>query len=257
MRGTKMKLKICSFNSRCDTANDGINNFSCRTGKILEFLKAESPDIIGFQEITPTMREWYVENLTDYYTVGAGRNPDLSGEAPLIAFKKRDMQLVSCDTVMLSSAPKKFGSRYEGSDQSSCPRAYCRVLLKHDKVAEPFYVYNVHTDHIGAAARMLASAQLVQDISTCGRLFFMTGDFNAKPDSPEIALITKSSFISDATASVGGTFHAYGKLDEPVKIDYVFTAKGQIPTECYAVGDNPPDGVYVSDHNPVVAVFEI
>lgn len=252
-----MKLKICSFNSRCDTADDGINNFSCRTGKILEFLKAESPDVIGFQEITPTMREWYIENLADYYTVGAGRNADLTGEAPLIAFKKRDMQLVSCETVMLSSSPAVFGSRYGGSDQSNCPRAYCRALLKHKDVEKPFYVYNVHTDHIGDTARALASVQLVQDISSADGLFFMTGDFNAQPDSPEIKLITESPFVSDATASIGGTFHAYGKLENPTKIDYIFTRRGVNPDECYAVVDNPEDGVYVSDHNPIIAVFEM
>lgn len=252
-----MKLKICSFNSRCDVANDGINNFFSRTGKILGFLKTENPDIIGFQEITPTMREWYIENLTDYYTVGAGRNADYSGEAPLIAFKKRDMQLVSCETVMLSSSPEKFGSKYEGSDQSGCPRAYCRVLLKHKDIAKPFYVYNVHTDHVGAMARALASMQLLQDISTKDSLFFMTGDFNAEPDSAEIKLITCCPFISDATKDVGPTFHAYGQLKNPIKIDYVFTSSNLSATEVYKVKDEPKDGVYISDHNPVIAVFDL
>ena len=252
-----MKLKVCSFNSRCDVANDGINNFECRKGKILEFINRENPDIIGFQEITPTMREWYVENLNDYYTVGSGRNADFSGEAPLIAFKKRDMQLLSCETVMLSSSPEIFGTKYEGSDQSACPRAYCRALLKHKDIEKPFYVYNVHTDHVGAMARSLASMQLVQDISTKDGLFFMTGDFNAEPDSAEIKLITDCSFISDVTKDIGATFHAYGQLKNPIKIDYVFTNKSLTATEVYKVKDEPKDGVYISDHNPVIAVFDL
>ena len=252
-----MRLKVCSFNSRCDIANDGINNFECRKGRILEFIRAEDPDIIGFQEITPTMREWFVESLEDYYTVGAGRNPDLTGEAPLIAFKKRDMQLVSCETVMLSSSPEVFGSRYEGSDQSHCPRAYCRALLKHKDIEKPFYVYNVHTDHVGAMARALASVQLVQDISTRDGIFFMTGDFNAEPESREIRLITECPFVSDVTRDVGATFHAYGKLDNPVKIDYIFTNLATDPRESYAVEDIPVDGIYISDHLPVVADFTV
>ena len=66
-------LKIMSFNMRMSHTNDGINNFENRKTKILDMLAAENPDIIGFQEITPEMRDWIIENLTDYYAVGAGR----------------------------------------------------------------------------------------------------------------------------------------------------------------------------------------
>ena len=252
-----MKIKICSFNARFDGANDGINAFTCRTPRLLEFLKAESPDIIGFQEVTPTMRAWFVENMPDYYSVGGGRNPDCSGEAPLIAFKKRDMQLIGAKTEMLSPTPEKFGTRYAGIDQSKCPRAYCRVLLKHNDIDEPFYVYNAHTDHIGVLSRTLSSAQLVSDISSHDSLFFMTGDFNALPDSTEIKLIAAPERIVDVSASLGGTFHAYGKRQTPEKIDYIFADSRLKAAECYIVPDEPVDGVYVSDHNPIVAVFEI
>ena len=251
-----MKLKICSFNARFDGAKDGINAFTCRTERIRDFLKAEEPDIIGFQEVTSTMRAWFVENMPDYYTVGGGRNPDCSGEAPLIAFKKRDMQLIGAKTDMLSPTPEKFGSRFAGTDQSKCPRSYCRLLLKHNEIDEPFYVYNVHTDHIGAISRTLASAQLVTDISSHGSLFFMTGDFNATPDASEIKLISAPERIVDVSSALGGTFHAYGKLESPVKIDYIFADSRAVATDCYVVADEPVEGVYISDHNPIVAIFE-
>jgi len=75
------------------------------------------------------------------------------------------------------------------------------------KSSEPFYVYNVHTDHKGSVARALASSQLLQDITSHGAPFFMTGDFNATPDAPEIQMITacraRRSPISEPVVTVG------------------------------------------------------
>lgn len=254
------RLKIMTFNLRLATDSDGGNSFTYRKPRISAFLKEANADVIGFQEITPLMREWLVGELSDYYTVGGGREADCMGESSLIAFRKDRMMLLSCDTVMLSNAPHVFGSRYDGSDQSGCPREYVRVLLKHRDIAEPFLVYNVHTDHIGPVSRMLASAQLLQDVTSRTQKFFLTGDFNAMPDAPEIKMITatKTKAIKDATATLGGTFHNYGHCIPPLKIDYVFTNADTKVLEAVRVEDTPAAGTpYISDHNPVYIVAEL
>ncbi len=254
------QLKIMSFNMRLDQANDGENHFSHRRPRIKQFIDETAADIIGFQEITPTMRAWLVETFPNYYMVGVGRAADYSDETALIAFRKDTMALMSCDTVMLSTAPRMFGSRYDGSDQSPCPREYVKVCLKHRDVAEPFYVYNVHTDHAGQIARMLASTQIMQDITSHGKKFFFTGDFNACPDAPEIAMITQcqSRKIIDATAELGGTFHNYGREKEPWKIDYIFVDASIRLLESVRATDSPAPGTpYISDHYPVYIVAEL
>lgn len=252
-------LKIMSFNMRMSHANDGVNNFVNRKPRILEMLTSEDPDIIGFQEITPEMRDFIIENLADYYAVGAGRGATYNDEAPLIAFKKLDMQLISCDTVMLSTTPSVPGSVYEGSDQSRCPRAYAKAFLKHKDIDKPFYVYNVHTDHVGALSRTLASLQMLQDITSHNREFLLTGDFNAHPDSREIKMITdcRSRRIIDATASLDGTFHDYGRRENNVKIDYIFASDGVNVIDSNIVSDEPVNGVYYSDHFAVTATVEL
>ena len=253
-------LKIMSFNMRFDTPADKNNSFQSRKGRIADFLNEERADIIGFQEITPAMRDWLVDTLSDYYTVGVGRAEDYSGETALIAFRKDTMALKSCDTVMLSTTPEIFGSRYDGSDQSPCPREYVRVCLKHRDIADPFYVYNVHTDHRGQIARMLAVSQIMRDIASRREKFFLTGDFNALPEAPEISMITScaSRPVIDATASLGGTFHDFGRLDCPQKIDYIFTDATIKIRECARVQDEPLENrTYISDHNPIYIIAEL
>jgi len=256
---SSVNLMVMSFNMRCDVASDGINAFENRKARIAEMLGRYSPDVIGFQEITPTMREWLVETLSDYYTVGAGRNADYSGESALIAYKKSVFDLISCESIMLSSTPHIMGSRYEGTDQSRCPRVYTRLLLKHKDIRDPIYFYNVHTDHEGHLARTLATVQLLQDICSHNRNFVMTGDFNAQPDDDEIKMLTAATArrVIDASEKVGGTFHNYGRLELPIKIDYIFTDARNKVIDCSLIEDESVNDVYLSDHNPLFAVLEI
>lgn len=256
---SSVNLMVMSFNMRNSNAKDGINDFENRKPRIEEMLNRYSPDLVGFQEITPVMREWLVETFSQYYMVGAGRNADYSGERCLVAFKKDIFDLVAADTVMLSSTPRVMGSRYEGSDQSNCPRAYTRLTLKHRDMRDAFVFYNVHTDHLGSVSRMLASQQLLGDIASHNRNFIMTGDFNARPDSDEIKMLTANTVrkIVDVSDAINSTFHGYGKREEPTKIDYIFTDLRNKAVDCYIVEDEPVNDVYLSDHVPLVAVLEM
>ena len=46
-------------------------------------------------------------------------------------------------------------------------------------------------------------------------------------------------------------------MNKDVKIDYVFTNLPTNSDESYAVDDPHEDGIYISDHNPVVAFVEV
>ena len=89
----------------------------------------------------------------------------------------------------------------------------------------------------------------------------ITGDFNATPDTAEIKMMTvnKAFPMVDATALLGPTYHAFGKIpaEKCVKIDYVFTNLPTDVNESYALSDQPIDGIYISDHCPVVAFVEV
>ncbi len=252
-------MKIMSFNLRVDNSYDGINAFSCRIARVLDTINGESPDIIGFQEVTDSMRKAVRENLKDYTTIGCGRNSDYHGEAMLIAFKTELFELIEVKNVWLSETPDVPGTKYE-IDHSGCPRMYTSVLLKHNDIAAPFRFVNTHLDHEGAKARLLESEQLCSDLGKYGEKFILTGDFNATPNSPEILLITdklQHRGCIDCTADLGPTFHDFGKypIEKQVKIDYIFT--DGVCKNAYKVEDFPVNGQYYSDHNAVCAEIEL
>ena len=255
------KLKIMTFNLRVEApGHDGINDLPNRKGRIIETINTEAPDLIGFQEARDGTRAWLRDTLTDYVVVGCGRYEDYRGESAPLAFRKDKFEMVSMDTFWLSSTPKAPASTYEGSDQSDCPRIVTAVVLKPIESSELLLFINTHTDHLGSVARTLSSAQLLEYASKKGLATVITGDFNATPNTTEIKMLTKSKAfpLVDATALIGPTFHAFGKIPQSdcVKIDYVFTNLPCDLNESYALSDKPVDGIYISDHCPVVAFIE-
>lgn len=250
-----MKLKVMSFNLRMECEADGINHFSNREGRVLETIRAEKPDLIGFQEATDYIRAFLKKNLSDEYTViGCGRQKNYRGEACTIAFRKDCFELISFDTHFLSTSPTTPGSTYAGSDQSKCPRLYVHAELSHDEREQPIHFFNTHLDHRGEQARTLGMAQILQHLSGVRGYSVLTGDMNAHPDTACIKLTAalKEKTLKDATAEIERTFHNFGRPDDRVvKIDYIFTDAE--PEQAYIVEDTPADGVYISDHYPVCA----
>ena len=252
-------IKVMSFNLRFDFDKDGINSFTNRFSRVIEVINNEAPDIIGFQEVTDSMRDRLRRALGDYCMVGCGRDSNLHGEAMMIGFRADCVELISCDNVWLSLTPGIPGSRY-GGDQSGCPRMYTTTLLKHKDTKKPFRFINTHLDHEGKNARYYGSMQLIQAISQYDEKFVLTGDFNAKPNDPEIQLITSALAYRgaiDCSYELEPTFHEFGKRtgDERIKIDYIFT--DGVCEKAYIVEDVPVNGQYYSDHNAICAYIEL
>ena len=252
-------MKFMSFNLRYDNANDGINAFSNRIDRVLDVIKQENPMVIGFQEVTDSMRKTMRESLKDYTTIGCGRDWNYHGEAMLIAFKTEAFELIEVKNIWLSETPNVPGTKY-GFDHSGCPRMYTSILLKHNESEKPFRFINTHLDHEGAKARVLEAEQLCRDLNKYEEKFVLTGDFNAVPSTPEIKLITemlKDRGCVDCTKDLGPTFHNFGRLplEKQIKIDYIFT--DGVCKNAYRVENIPVNGQYYSDHDAVCAEIEL
>ena len=252
-----MKLKVMTFNLRCKNGGDGINHFDNRESKILKAIFDELPDLIGFQEATDYQRDFLRKKLSDDYIVlGCGRGADYYGESVCIAFKRDLFELVSLDTFWLSDTPDIPGSRYENSDQSSCPRLTVHAELIAKELTSPIHFFNTHLDHKGEKARLLGMRDIMDKITKTNGSFVLTGDFNARPYSPEIIEIKNTDRFNcvEATENITHTFHAFGQIEADHKIDYIFTNRESLSS--YIVTQPADDGIYISDHHPVCAVIE-
>ncbi len=247
-------MKLTTFNIRCDYGQDGINNFDYRKPLLLDKIQKESPDVICFQEVLPHVSAWLKEQLQDYYIIGCGRDRNLQDEQTCIAYRKSDFNLLKMDVFWLSETPMLPGSRYPS--QSDCPRTCTMALLHHLKTNQVFRLYNTHLDHIGSEARSLGLSQILnrirQEETFISAPVILTGDFNAYPASEEMEPLKSYPQLIDLTADIKGTFHDFGRSDNPEKIDYIF-AESSIRCRQISLWEDCQSGVYLSDHYPVCA----
>lgn len=266
-------LKICTFNIRVDTPDDGINSFSahggmsaapCRMPIVKETLKRELPDIIGFQEVRAHVRTWIEENFPEYCVIGCGREGDRDGESTPIAYRRDRFYLLASDTFWLSPTPYIPGSRFP-TDQSGCPRTCCCAVLMDRGTKRVIRVYNTHLDHVGERAREQGMKVVLERMERDDAMYadmpcVLMGDFNATPDSPFLqateGFVCGGAPMTDVSALTGPTFHEYHPDDDSVKIDYIFTNADCDPTGTYLLTDEE-NGVYLSDHYPVICKISL
>jgi endonuclease/exonuclease/phosphatase family metal-dependent hydrolase len=249
-------IKIVTFNIRCDYGMDGENNFEYRKDLISRKIYAEQPDILCFQEVLPHVAAWLREVLTDYYVIGCGREASLQGEQTTVAYRRERLNLISMESYWLSETPEQPGSRY--SEQSDCPRICTEVVLQDQDSGQVFRLVNTHLDHIGAGARILGLKQILQKLSQetffCSVPTILAGDMNAEPDSEEMRVFEQFPGYINATEGIGVTFHAFGKKEEEMSIDYIFLKSCSCnKTEKWTEQEG---SVYLSDHYPVCAWIE-
>ena len=256
-----VKIKIMTFNLRVPSKVDENNYFKLRKDKVIETIRGEMPDVIGFQEAVDWTLDFLKDSLPEYYVLGHGRDERYHGEGAPVAFRKDVFSLCGFRQEWLSLEPNKPASVLTGSDQSKCPRVYSCTELIHKDCDKPFAFYNIHSDHRGETAKVIESALLMRDVAANPYKFVLTGDFNATPHTPSIDMILATADTlgtQDLTANISSSFHGFGRENfTPVKIDYIFSNLPANVEESYAIADDDSCGHYYSDHNALCAFVEI
>ena len=245
-------MRIVTFNLRCPWDGDGVNSFIHRAGMIYEKIRAERPDVIAFQEVTPKNFDFLYNSLSDIYDVQVRyRSENYDGEGLAIALLRSSVELLHCKSFWLSPTPDVPGSRFE--NQSHCPRITVFTIVREKLSGRKLRICNVHLDHRSDEARILGARLLLSalekeraDIETV-----ILGDMNAAPASCTIAEFRDSSLrLTDLTDGIDVSFHDYGR--KAGKIDYVFaTEELARDFESARIWDNVHSGIYLSDHYPI------
>lgn len=245
-------ITIATFNIRYPNPDDGINFFPHRLPHIVRKLQEAKPDLIGFQELMQEPFEKLAANLPEYEFVGKGRGPHFEDESNRIGFRKELFTCKESGQFWLSPTPDIPGSRYE--QQSICPRICTWAKLSCKSTGKEMLMVNTHLDHEQEYAREEGLKQIFRFVAekSANLPVFITGDFNLTPEEKPYAQIAANGFY-DLTAGMSATYHGYDK-DEPVKIDYILTNH---PVCCTRERWHQIiDGVYLSDHDPILIHWE-
>ncbi|EGV63806.1 hypothetical protein CANTEDRAFT_105331 [Yamadazyma tenuis ATCC 10573] len=223
-----------------------------------------------------------------YYAKGRIDGED-TGEFVPILYRPSEWEAVFEDTIWLNDKNERMS--LEGWDAK-----YLRILtfatFKHKQTGNYINVFNTHLDHVGEMARAGSAEVIVQKIQEINKWpSFLCGDLNNEPKGEPYNILTKH-LINSAKHTT--PFNHFGHVKSTVtgfegevlsaggqNIDYIFapsyTKKVTHNVNCADTdkySKDPADklllrldqfgmlhskynGVYMSDHRPLVADFSL
>ncbi|MFO7447983.1 MAG: endonuclease/exonuclease/phosphatase family protein [Ignavibacteriaceae bacterium] len=247
---------IMSYNIRVGV-DEGINSWENRKEKVASMIMFHHADIIGGQEALINQFDDLSKLLPDYDWFGVGRDDgENKGEFSAVFYNKNRFHVLNSSTFWLSETPQVVSVGWD----AALPRIVTWGELKDKNSGQSFFIFNTHFDHIGETARQNSAELIVNKVKEIAvdKPSFVTGDFNAKPDSKVYEILTVS--LKDAQfESINGhygsdiTFNDFGRSAAPGnKIDFIFV-KNDVKVLQHGVIGDTFNGNYPSDHMPVIA----
>jgi len=261
------QIKVIRLNIRYDNPTDSLNAWPLRAPVVTRFLIKEQPDLIGLQEVLSSQYEYLDSVLSDYGSVGAGREDGVrSGEMNPVFFRKDRFDLVRNLTFWLSETPEIPGSK---AWNSSLPRIVTWVELADKTTHDHFFFFNTHFAHDSDTARIMSAKLLLSriDTITANFPFIVTGDFNSLPGSQTYAILTgpaesipllmyAKEISEDNPEGPVYTYNGFSDTTRAGRIDYIFIRNG-LSVLNHRVFVKKERHVFISDHWPVEAVVSI
>lgn len=247
-------MKVMSFNIRMNAYDDvGVRDWEYRKEYLVETIKEENPDIIGFQEVMAGPYAYLCESLKGYGSVITYRDDSEDPEGCPVFYKEDRYEVLDKNSFWLSETPEKMSRDWD----SGCYRICSYALLKDKSSGKEFLVFNTHLDNASEEARIKGIRVVLDKITEVGNVpAMLMGDFNAYEDSETYRSAVEAFYdvkYQTENTMTGCTYQEWGeKLDDEC-IDYIMISKEGLTVNAYRVVTKTFDGVYSSDHFPIVA----
>ncbi|KAG0202439.1 hypothetical protein BGX28_005042 [Mortierella sp. GBA30] len=283
---SQLPIRLYTHNVRYATAYLSKNElpWSKRAPLIIRSIRFHSlhnpESLICLQEVLHNQLLDILEGLGPEWThIGVGRDDGKkAGEYSPILFRCCVWAIQESQTIWLSPTPEKPSKGWDASNK----RILTSVLLRHWENGQSVLALNTHLDDQGTKSRLESAKIIVAHIAAqqeqyrlnqqqqqqqqeplCKLPVFLAGDFNSTPDEEAYLLLaTENSPLLDLRTAVGkselygheNTFTGFESRPEDQKqIDFLFLSKDCWHVQGHGVLETKfEDGVYSSDHRPVV-----
>ncbi len=262
----KQETRVMTFNIRLDIPVDGENRWEARIPVVKSYMDSVTPDIVGMQEVLHNQLTDLLEIMPEYSFIGTGRDDGRQeGEYSPLFYRNDRFLLKDHSQFWLSETPEVPGSL---SWDAAITRIVSWAALEDKLSGDVLYVFNTHFDHRGVQARLNSIELMAEKINIiAGDLpVIVLGDFNISKGSDDyffmINQFSKNNSLTNAelisktpVTNADATFSGFRTDVEPRVIDYIFF-DDSFEVNWYRVDKVIKDGVFISDHWPVVAGIE-
>jgi endonuclease/exonuclease/phosphatase family metal-dependent hydrolase len=279
-QGSFLPVRLVTFNIRYATTTPvkGEEPWSVRCPKLcaqLQFISAgQSSIFLCLQEVLHSQLVDIAKHLGPQWNhIGVGRDDGKeAGEFSPIFYRGESWRLEWAKTAWLSPTPDVPSRGWN----AALKRIVTSGLFTHKETWRQVIVMSTHFDHRGEEAReqsaklILRLATHYEHVTRDGTPVFLGGDFNSTPDDRAYKTITSANIgmtdmrdLTPKQSRYGNdwlTYTSFGEPEEsPHRIDFLFVRDpAALKFRTYGILPNQfDDGVYISDHRPVVADVEI
>lgn len=228
-----------------------------RSAGIINNLRNVMPDVFGLQEADYDWMQRIIEGMPEYSYVGVGRDDgETDGEFAPVFYNSEKYDLLNSGTFWFSDTPDEPSVTWAGMYNRICSWA----VLQDKETGFAFAVFNSHWDHISIISRNKSAQLLLERIEEYApdMPVVIMGDFNCKAETVAYETLINGGFIdsryvADETSD-SITYHGYNNLSVDDKIiDHILFKAEYGYANSYKVVTDTYDGIYSSDHFPVVS----
>lgn len=253
-------LCVMTYNLRYANDNPG-EAWSMRRPMMAECIRAIAPDVFGTQEgLYPQLNE-LTADLPEFTWIGIDRHGGSNDEFCAVFYRTARLEPLAFDHFWLSDTAATMGSATWGNNYA---RMVTWVRFRDRRTGREFYCWNTHFDHEAQLAREQSAALIRERIAQLQPALpvLLVGDFNAAAgQNKAYEILAGDGAFKDAWTTAAqrrgdggpGTFNGFGEFpigDE--RIDWILT-RGAVTVDAAQIVTFSRDGVFPSDHFPMVA----
>lgn len=249
----KNTLSVMTLNLRHAWADDGDHSWDNRKKTLVSLFNNFSPQIVAFQEVNQAVIPFLKNCLPDHEYLGDARPRGEYWEyRPIFVPRSWPVKLV--ETISLSKKPevpsKSWGSEFI--------RQATRVVVAWPETS--LAIYNTHLDF--KPRTRLNQVKVLWDWLARhdnSRPSLLCGDFNTSPAEEPYRFLTDfpGDFKNAALVPRQASFHKFTGLGRPGPIDWILYRGGLVLQEPAEAIRYNLQGIYPSDHFPVLAEFQL
>lgn len=258
-------LHVMSWNIRRRTIVPAVrpaDRWAVRAPRLRALLRAESPTLLGLQEVRAEQASFAQRSLGESYRIlGRGRGSHGRGEGTPILYDTERLELRGWEQTALSKTPRTPGSRSWGSVY---PRTMVVASFRDRLTDSHFLVINTHLDHLSVRARLMGARAISRTLAAASLPAVLTGDLNAGVGAQPIKELHSGSVLADtwqtAEHRLSEEWETFANYRPPRlrgrRIDWIF-ASSHFRVHSVAVNAQRYAGGWPSDHLPVHAVISL
>lgn len=236
-----------------DQDDKGDTHWFVRAPLLVKTLRKAAPDVLAMEEVSKVQYDYLKKALKGYGNEIMYPDEGAFAGGVALFYNTAKFSLVKTGSFWVSETPEQ---RSLGWD-ADCIRGCVFMVLQQKSDGKSFAVFGTHLDHKGSEARVKGIELIAERMGEFGDLpCILTGDLNFGAEYGK-AYRTATAYFKDAKycaadSDDGTTWHGWEITDYVEIDDYFFISKAGIDVQQYRILRDSYDGVYPSDHYPIM-----